>query len=191
MRQLNYSIQKLIKMAVLALFVVPVVLVIPMDKQIAAGHVRGVWATLFYKIGPTGRWTFAIAVIVILVFICFRSIAILFTDKVALRADETGIFFRNFWKRGQIGWDDLISIDKRVMVARGRAFQRVNIRARVGPHERAWAVQPSVLDADEGQVMDWISEARRMQANSRIPAVGQRPSAFRQGFGRKRSLIIN
>lgn len=189
MRQLNYSIEKLIGMAVLALLVAPIVLIIPMDERIASGHAHGIWATLFYEIGPAGRWTFAIAIISVLAFISLRSIAILFTDKIALRADETGIFYRTFRKRCQIGWDDVLSIDKKVRVTRGKTRRWIYIRAHVGSGERAWSVYQNMLDADEGQVMDWISEARRLHTNSRIPAVNVRPPETGQGFGRRRSLV--
>jgi hypothetical protein len=191
MRQLHYSVGKLIGMAVVTLMVAPIVLFIPLDQRIATGHVRGLWATLFYEIGPAGRWAFAVAIIGILLFVSLRSIAILFTDKIALRADESGIFLRTYRKRGQIGWRDVLSVDMRTKVSRRRTFQWVNVRADMGSGERAWAVQLNMLDADEAQVMAWISEARRLHANSRIPAVSARPSPPVRGFGRKRSLIVS
>lgn len=191
MRQLKYSIRKLMGVAAVALFSIPFVLIIPMDERVASGQAHGIWATLFYEIGPIGRWGFAIAIIAILAFCVIRSIAVIFTDRVALRADERGIYFRKYSKRYRIAWEDVVSIDIQVKTAGRRAYQWIYVRARIGGGVKALGLPTSLLDAYESQVLDWISEAHRLSTNRRIPAVNERPPAPVRGFGRKPPLVIS
>jgi len=86
MAQLKYVAGKLAWRAAASIAIIPAFLYLGLDERIATGHVRGVWVTLLYELGPVGRWLIVASLVGILLYLCGRMLVILAGDQVALRA---------------------------------------------------------------------------------------------------------
>lgn len=192
MRQLEYSVPALLKRILLTSIVIPLVLIIPLDANIAAGRVRGVWTGLLYAMGPTGRWGIAIAAIGFALYGAYRCGALLVGDKMALGLSSSGVSVRTIRRYRDIAWSDIRSFEIVTKTARGRTFRWAAVNVLVGINEERLLVPADLLDADPSELDGWIEEARRLLADARVPKMTAPRMLEPQpttGFGRRRSPI--
>src|SRR5579859_1011540 len=167
MRQLEYSAAALLKRIVLTLIVIPLVLIIPLNANIAAGRVHGVWTGLLYAIGPAGRWGIAIAVIGFALYGAYRCGALLMGDKMALGLSSSGVSVRTIRRYRDIAWNDVRSFEIVTKTARGRTFRWAAVNILAGINEERLLVPADLLGADPSDLDGWIEEARRRLVEAR------------------------
>ncbi len=192
MRQLEYSAAALWKRILLTSIVVPLVLVIPLDGNIAAGRVHGVWSTLLYAIGPAGRWSIAIVAIGFALYGAYRCGVLLAGDKKALGLSTSGVSVRTIRSCRDIAWNDVRSFEIVTKTARGRTFRWIAVNVLVGIAEERLLVSAELLDADPSEFNAWIEAARTLLAEARAPKVPASRMPELQpatGFGRRRNPI--
>ena len=187
MRELRFSVRKLLKLAAGGILLSLGAIIIPLNRNIATGHVRGLWSSLLYEIGPTGRWAFALACVGFFLFAALRLTIVAAGDLTALRCGESGLYVRTIMKRRQMPWRDVLVIDTSTTTVRRRTRRSVRIRIREGEGEKSLLVPVSLLSADEDDVANWIAQARRMHTDSRTskPRSSEMPPGL--AFGRRRS----
>lgn len=192
MRQLEYSAPALRKRILLTLIFIPIVLVIPLDGNIAAGRVHGVWSSLLYAIGPEGRWGIAVAVIGFVLYGAYRCGALLAGDKLALGMSSNGVSVRTIRRYRDVVWSDVRSFEIVTKTSRGRTFRWATVNVLAGINEERLLVSVELLDANLSELDAWIEEARTMLAEARalrMPTLRTPTPQPVTGFGRRRSPV--
>lgn len=188
--QLKFSVGKLMKLASAGMLLCLGAGLIPFDRRIASGHSAGPWNFLLYEIGPTGRWSFALACAGFLLFgaVCMAVVAV--SDRVALRVGEDGIFVRTILRKQEVPWRDVLGIDTRSTTYRKRTRRSVRVRFMIGDDRKSLLVPLNLLSPDEDDVANWIAQARRIHAD-KISAKSRGASPSSSGFGRKRTFVAH
>ena len=186
--QLDFSVGKLMKLASGCMLLCMGAGLIPFDRSIASGHSAGPWNAFLYEIGPTGRWSFALACAGLFLFGAFCMAMVAASARVALRVGEDGIFVRTIVRKQEVPWRDILVIDTRSTTYRRRTRRSVRVRFRTGDDQKSLLVPLNLLKADEDDVANWIAHARRIHADKiSAKAPGAPPSS--SGFGRKRTFV--